>query len=138
MVEVKARISAEETPYCTSCAGYVKPDIVFFGENLPLRFFELQESDTGACDCLICIGTSLEVYPFAGLADLVPPELTRILINRVVVGSFGRHSNDLVLDGDLVATLEELLETLNWSSDLKTLETEYKNSVISSLSRNKS
>ena len=48
------------------CGGLVKPDIVFFGENLPRRFFELQEQDTDHCDLLICIGTSLEVYPFAG------------------------------------------------------------------------
>lgn len=45
----------------------VKPDIVFFGEGLPERFFRLTESDFDECDLLIVIGTSLVVQPFASL-----------------------------------------------------------------------
>ena len=41
--------------------GYVKPDIVFFGEQLPERFFSLAQSDFSACDLLIILGTSLKV-----------------------------------------------------------------------------
>jgi hypothetical protein len=48
------------------CPGYVKPDIVFFGENLPTKFFEEAEISCLFADMLICAGTSLEVYPFAG------------------------------------------------------------------------
>ena len=44
----------------------MKPDIVFFGEALPKRFFDEAEIDCEFADLLICIGTSLEVYPFAG------------------------------------------------------------------------
>jgi NAD-dependent SIR2 family protein deacetylase len=44
----------------------VKPDIVFFGENLPAKFFEEAEISCLLADLLICVGTSLEVYPFAG------------------------------------------------------------------------
>ena len=39
---VKASILKDEVSYCTQCSGLVKPDIVFFGENLPIRFFTLQ------------------------------------------------------------------------------------------------
>ena len=45
----------------------VKPDIVFFGEGLPERFFALADSDFEACDLLLVMGTSLVVQPFAGL-----------------------------------------------------------------------
>ncbi len=119
MSEVKNKILNDEIPYCGGCAGFIKPDIVFFGENLPFRFFDLQESDTAACDCLICIGTSLEVYPFAGLADMVPPGVNRILINRDAVGSFGRWDSDTILDGDLVNTVQELANVLGWNTDLE-------------------
>ena len=51
---------------CPHCGGWVKPNIVFFGEQLPQRFFDEAEEDCTFCDLLICIGTSLEVYPFAG------------------------------------------------------------------------
>ena len=41
--------------------GLVKPDIVFFGEDLPSRFHTLQRKDFRSCDLLIVMGTSLEV-----------------------------------------------------------------------------
>ena len=41
--------------------GVVKPDIVFFGEDLPQRFHSLQLPDFSKCDLLIIMGTSLEV-----------------------------------------------------------------------------
>ena len=50
----------------------MKPDIVFFGEQLPERFFNLAEDDFGACDLLIVMGTSLRVQPFASLVGRVP------------------------------------------------------------------
>jgi NAD-dependent deacetylase sirtuin 2 len=45
----------------------VKPDIVFFGEQLPQRFYERMEADFPACDLLLVMGTSLVVHPFASL-----------------------------------------------------------------------
>ncbi len=39
----------------------MKPDIVFFGEDLPSRFHTLQLPDFAKCDLLIIMGTSLEV-----------------------------------------------------------------------------
>lgn len=41
--------------------GLVKPDIVFFGENLPPRFHNLLKEDFQSCDLLIVMGTSLAV-----------------------------------------------------------------------------
>ena len=46
-------------PTCTQ--GLVKPDIVFFGEDLPQRFYSLRLRDFSHCDLLIIMGTSLEV-----------------------------------------------------------------------------
>jgi NAD-dependent SIR2 family protein deacetylase len=50
----------------------VKPDIVFFGESLPDRFWEAAESDIPAADLLIVMGTSLVVQPFASLVGALP------------------------------------------------------------------
>ena len=54
--------------YCThsGCRGLVKPGIVFFGENLPERFWERMD-DFKDADLLIVMGTSLVVQPFASL-----------------------------------------------------------------------
>lgn len=71
--------------------GLVKPDIVFFGESLPERFFRHAKADFPQCDLLIVMGTSLKVQPFASLVDNVSSTTPRLLINREEVGV---HSAD--------------------------------------------
>ena len=64
----------------------VKPDITFFGEALPARFFELKDADLAQCDMLIVMGTSLAVAPFNKLIERVGLNTPRLLINRDAVG----------------------------------------------------
>lgn len=47
-------------PKCPTCKGIIKPDIVFFGEELPQQFFSYL-TDFPIADLLIVMGTSLEV-----------------------------------------------------------------------------
>ena len=49
-------------PHCkkADCLDIVKPNIVFFGENLPKRF-DLHSRDFSRTDLVIIMGTSLEV-----------------------------------------------------------------------------
>ena len=86
---------------------------------LPERFWRLQDTDTRQADFLICIGTSLEVYPFAGVADAVPNNIPRLLINRDLVGSFGTRAKDNHLSGDLVNSIKLLVEKLGWTGELE-------------------
>ena len=69
--------------------GLVKPDIVFFGEQLPSRFIQCLQRDFGECDLLLVMGTSLVVQPFASLIDRPRPGTPRLLINRERVGEGG-------------------------------------------------
>jgi NAD-dependent deacetylase sirtuin 2 len=75
-------------PRCDNCGGLVKPDIVFFGEGLPDRFFDKLGVDFPKCDLLLVIGTSLQVQPFASLIARVKEHVPRVLINREAVGTF--------------------------------------------------
>ncbi|ELP92667.1 NAD-dependent deacetylase sirtuin-2, putative [Entamoeba invadens IP1] len=79
------------------CGGVIKPDIVFFGENLPKRFFDSFKY-VKDCDLLICIGTSLVVEPFASLAEMPELGTPRVLINMEDVGDFN-YKDDLKLLG---------------------------------------
>eukprot|EP00730_Choanoeca_flexa_P019646 TRINITY_DN9604_c0_g2_i1.p1 TRINITY_DN9604_c0_g2~~TRINITY_DN9604_c0_g2_i1.p1 ORF type:complete len:304 (+),score=51.63 TRINITY_DN9604_c0_g2_i1:56-967(+) len=62
---VKTHVMQGTVPKCDACQQLVKPDIVFFGENLPARFGQLIGPDFKQCDLLIVLGTSLTVNPFA-------------------------------------------------------------------------
>ena len=62
---LQSLISTNRIPNCSlhGCTGKVKPDIVFFGEDLPKRFFYYLK-DFPLCDLVIIMGTSLEVSRF--------------------------------------------------------------------------
>ena len=84
--EVEHDIFHSAIPTCTACGGYVKPDIVFFGEGLPKRFFDLRRVDFPKCDLLIVMGTSLTVAPFNQLVNDVGPTVPRVLLNLEPAG----------------------------------------------------
>ena len=99
--EVREAIMAGKEGYEALNARYgglVKPDITFFGEKLPDRFYRLagfplpgidcEDNDFDKCDLLIVMGTSLVVQPFASLVDRVPANCPRLLLNRDAVALF--------------------------------------------------
>ncbi|KAF8625960.1 hypothetical protein AX17_006685 [Amanita inopinata Kibby_2008] len=104
-------------PRCPKCDGLVKPDIVFFGEPLPAKFFSslhvLQKADL-----LIILGTSLTVYPFAMLAQRTNDDCPRVLINLESVSSLGTKPDDVVLLGKCDDTVQELCKELEWHDEL--------------------
>uniref|UniRef100_A0A8D2JSP4 NAD-dependent protein deacetylase sirtuin-2 n=1 Tax=Sciurus vulgaris TaxID=55149 RepID=A0A8D2JSP4_SCIVU len=63
---MKEKLFSEATPRCEKCQSVVKPDIIFFGENLPARFFSCMQSDFLKVDLLIVMGTSLQGRGLAG------------------------------------------------------------------------
>jgi len=68
--------------HCVGCGGLVKPDITFFGEQLPEKFYSLARDDFDECDLLLILGTSLKVAPFNSLVSDVEDVVPRVLINR--------------------------------------------------------
>lgn len=106
-------------PRC-SCGGLVKPDITFFGEGLPSKFFDLWEEDGDDVDLAIVVGTSLQVYPFASLPEEVGKDATRVLINNTRVGNFKRKLDILIID-NVDKVIEDLVERLGWTEELHKL-----------------
>ena len=143
----KAAIDADRVPHCTdpACPGFVKPDIVFFGESLPELFFPRRAEDFPQCDLLIVLGTGLAVQPFASLVADVGEDVPRVLINREVVDArhyapdaserlqyeYRRSSSfkfdhpenrrDVLLQGDCDTWVEKLCDKLGWREELETI-----------------
>lgn len=96
---------------CACCPGKVKPNVVLFGELLPERVISEAQDLCAAADLLLCIGSSLEVYPVAGL-----PELTLESGGRLAIVTQGPTPYDseaaVKLDGDVVDELEAVLAAL--------------------------
>jgi NAD-dependent SIR2 family protein deacetylase len=49
-------------PHCNACGGLLKPDVVFFGENVPGERYEHARDALGGADALLVAGSSLMVY----------------------------------------------------------------------------
>jgi NAD-dependent deacetylase len=54
-------------PRCPDCQSVLKPDVVLFGEQLPVRTWLQAQETSKNCDVMIVAGSSLEVLPVAGL-----------------------------------------------------------------------
>jgi NAD-dependent SIR2 family protein deacetylase len=115
-----------EVPLCSQCGAYVKPDIVFFGEELPVRFHQLVDSDTDKADLLIVMGTSLMVMPVASIPSWVRRDCPRILLNRERVGNFLKiQSRDVFVEGDCDDGVREICRLAGWETFL---DEQYQNS----------
>ncbi|MEK6327402.1 MAG: NAD-dependent deacylase [Actinomycetota bacterium] len=68
--EVESLFDSDGIATCGCCAGKVKPDVVLFGELLPQNEIAEAEHLCAGADVLLCAGSSLEVYPVAGLPEL--------------------------------------------------------------------
>ncbi|KAI1303369.1 NAD-dependent protein deacetylase sirtuin-2 [Mortierella claussenii] len=130
---VKRHIMDGEIPYCKRCSGLVKPSITFFGENVPLRFTTMAETDFEKCDLLIVLGTSLKVEPFNKLIAKVSPKCPRLLINREKAGQ-ELHSGfdfedkwrytvqrDAVFLGNCDDGVRKLAELCGWEDELQSM-----------------
>eukprot|EP01059_Diplonema_ambulator_P031915 TRINITY_DN6014_c0_g1_i6.p1 TRINITY_DN6014_c0_g1~~TRINITY_DN6014_c0_g1_i6.p1 ORF type:complete len:733 (+),score=173.05 TRINITY_DN6014_c0_g1_i6:1271-3469(+) len=80
-----------DVPVCPDCGAALRPDVVFFGEPLP-DVFNARHNDMSDCDLLLVMGTSLVVYPFAGLPNEVNTLTPRLLINKEETGPWKNRS----------------------------------------------
>jgi NAD-dependent deacetylase len=61
--------SGDGAPRCETCTAVLKPGIVFFDELLPAEAIDRAFELAGRARLLLVVGTSLEVWPVAGLPD---------------------------------------------------------------------
>ncbi|NWZ22149.1 SIR1 deacetylase, partial [Asarcornis scutulata] len=111
---VRGDIFNQVVPRCPRCPpdeplAIMKPDIVFFGENLPEQFHRAMKYDKNEVDLLIVIGSSLKVRPVALIPSSIPHEVPQILINREPLPHL--HF-DVELLGDCDVIINELCQRL--------------------------
>jgi len=119
---MKKAIQEKTVPKCIgeTCDGLVKPEIVFFGEQLPGGFFENRSLPSEADLCIV-MGTSLSVQPFASLPMMCSDGTPRVLINGEQVGEMGSRADDVLLIQDCDAGVRKLAEACGWLEELESL-----------------
>ncbi|MEH6422579.1 NAD-dependent protein deacetylase [Pseudomonas sp. CGJS7] len=96
------------TPVCGDCGGMVKPDVVFFGENVPRARVSAAQQSLAQADAMLVVGSSLMVYSGFRFARAAREAgLPLALLNRGVT-----RADDIAtlkLEADCGATLDAAL-----------------------------
>lgn len=102
-------INYKGIPVCEKCGGIVKPDVVLYEEGLDDEIISGAIKAISNADTLIIGGTSLVVYPAAGLIDYFRGEKL-ILINKSVTSA--DHKADLVINDDIAKVMKEAVDMI--------------------------
>jgi NAD-dependent protein deacetylase/lipoamidase len=108
MEEARGRLPL---PTCDRCGGPLKPDVVMFGELLPAMAIERAGALARIAGCLVVVGSSLEVWPVAGLpAESLGAGGKLAIVNRDPTPYDDRA--DVVVRGGAGETLERVAAEL--------------------------
>jgi NAD-dependent deacetylase len=67
LARVLELLGVEDAPACPECVSILKPDVVFFGELLPVEAIDRAFALAREAALMLVVGSALEVYPVAGL-----------------------------------------------------------------------
>jgi NAD-dependent deacetylase len=75
------RVAAgEPDPACLTCGDVLKSATIYFGQMLDERVVEACTAAASDCDVFLAVGTSLQVWPAAGLADIAVGSGARLVV----------------------------------------------------------
>jgi NAD-dependent deacetylase len=72
--------AGEEDPACLVCGGVLKSATISFGQELDERVLEVCAVAAADCDLLLAVGTSLQVWPAAGLVEIAASHGARVVV----------------------------------------------------------
>jgi len=95
----------ERAPACTRCGGIVKTATISFGQAMPVEAMRRAQAMAESCDLMLAIGSSLQVYPAAGLPVLARRSGARLVIINREPTELDRLA-DLVINDDIGDVLD--------------------------------
>lgn len=101
--------SGEEDPPCLRCGGILKSAVISFGQSLVAADLARAEQAARRCDALLAVGTSLAVYPAAGLVPLAAGHGAAVVIVNAEPTSYD-HLADAVVRDPISQALPAIIE----------------------------
>ena len=102
-------LASKEVPICEKCGGVVKPDVVLYEEGLNQQIISGAVRAIAEADTLIIGGTSLVVYPAAGLIDYFRGR-NLVLINKSSTSADNKAG--LVINDDIARVMKEAVDRI--------------------------
>lgn len=103
----------EKIPPMCRCGGVLKPNIVFFGEEIPLDALLKVQEASEQTDVLLVIGTTGEVFPASSIPIEVKKRGARIIEVNTAPSSYTNTLIDIYLQGQATVILKKLEDEIN-------------------------
>lgn len=100
-----------EVPLCEKCGGVLKPNVILYGEQLPIRELQAAKSAARECDLMIIAGTSLEVAPASDLPVIAQRTGARLIIINFEETPLDRAA-EVIIQGDVAEVLPAIVAQL--------------------------
>jgi NAD-dependent deacetylase len=100
-----------ESPHC-HCKAMLRPDIVWFYENLPVDVWEAAQIAASECDVMLVVGTSAVVHPAASLIPIAQRTNGATVVEVNLTRTEASHLADIGLYGPSGQILPKLVDEL--------------------------
>jgi NAD-dependent deacetylase len=104
-----AFLASDEVPRCTACGGVMKPNVVLFGEQLPIQVVNAAMAHVRRADLMLIAGSSLEVMPAAQLPLLVHEQAGRLIVINLTP-TYVDDIAEVVIHGDVAEVLPRVAQ----------------------------
>ncbi len=105
---IESFLDASDVPRCPACGGVLKPNIILFGEQLPIRVLLAAQQAVRQSDVMLVAGSSLEVAPAGDLPLLLKQNGGQLIIVNLGPTHLD-HLADLLIRADVAQALPRLV-----------------------------
>lgn len=111
-------LSEKKVLKCEKCGGLIRPDVVWFGEMLPMNELRIAEESAANADVFFTIGTSAEVYP-AAMLPIIAKRAGAYVVEINTKPTAISAELDEILTGKSGEILAELITVMKSTRNLK-------------------
>lgn len=102
-------LSSDEVPRCVECGGVMKPNVVLFGEQLPIKVVNAAMAHIRQTDLMLIAGSSLEVVPASQLPLVVHEQAGRLIVVNLTP-TYIDDIAEVVIHGDVAEVLPRIAQ----------------------------
>ncbi len=102
-------VALDRLPPRCACGGILRPECIFFGEQIPFRHLERSQRLAQQCDLILVVGTSAMVQPAASLPVLSKRAGARVIEINTEPTPFTPDVSDYLLTGGAATTLQAIV-----------------------------
>ena len=110
---IKQFLLDHKVPYCPLCGGVIKPNVILFGEQLPIQPFLAARDLARQADLMLIVGTSLEVAPASELPMLALRNGAKIVIINLESTHLDNAAS-VVIHANAAEVLPEIVQQMEY------------------------